>query len=242
MLVVHFNSLGMRLFILLFIFFSGSLAFAQDLTGNEEKPKTKIDSLYREDQFYIGITYNNVIATPKDYSNDKISIGFTGGFLRDMPLNKNRTYAVALGLGATYNNYNNNFGVSGTNQQPNYAILGDGSYSKNRFTTLTADLPIEFRWRASTFESTKFWRIYAGFKFSYLVYDRNVYDATLANIIIRNNTDLNKLVYGVYLASGYNTFNVYVHYGVNSLFKSGQVGTEKVQLRSLNLGLIFYIL
>ena len=105
-----------------------------------------------------------------------------------------------------------------------------------------ADLPIELRWRASTFESTKFWRIYAGFKLSYLVYDRNVYDATLANIIIRNNTDLNKLGYGVYLASGYNTFNVYVHYGVNSLFKSGQVGTEKVQLRSLNLGLIFYIL
>ncbi len=206
----------MRVFIFLFVFLSGSVAFAQDFTSNEERPRVKIDSLYREDQFYIGITYNTMVNGPKDYSKDKISTGFTGGFLRDMPVNKNRTYAIA--------------------------ILGDGTYSTNRFTTLTADLPIELRWRASTFESTKFWRIYAGFKLSYLVYDRNVYDATLANIIIRNNTDLNKFGYGVYLASGYNTFNVYVHYGVNSLFKSGQVGTEKVQLRSLNLGLIFYIL
>jgi len=232
----------MRFYLLLIFLLSGCFAFAQDLIISEEKPKIKIDSLYREDQFYIGITYNNLITAPKGYSKDKISIGFTGGVLRDMPINKNRTYAIAIGLGATYNNYNNNFGVSGTNQQPNYAILGDGTYSTNRFTTLTADLPIELRWRASTFESTKFWRIYAGFKLSYLVYNRNVYEAILANVTIKNNTDLNKLGYGVYLASGYNTFNVYVHYGVNSLFKSGQVGTEKVQLRSLNLGLIFYIL
>jgi hypothetical protein len=77
---------------------------------------------------------------------------------------------------------------------------------------------------------------------SYLVNNHYVYKATLADITIKNNKDLNKLGYGIYVASGYNTFNVYVHYGVNSLFKSGQVGTEKVQLRSLNLGLIFYIL
>ena len=232
----------MRVFIFLIVFFNGSLAFAQDIIGNEERPRMRIDSLYREDQFYIGITYNNLINGPENYSRDKISTGFTGGFLRDMPVNKNRTYAIAAGLGLTYNNYNHNFGVSGTNQSPNYAILGDGTYSKNRFTTFTADLPIELRWRTSTFESTKFWRIYAGFKLSYLVYDRNAYDAALGNVTIRNNADLNKLGYGVYLASGYNTFNVYVQYGANSLFKSAQIGTEKVQLRSLNFGLLFYIL
>ena len=232
----------MRVFIFLLIFSSWSVAFAQDFIGNEERPRIKIDSLYREDQFYIGITYNNLINGPEKYSRDKISTGFTGGFLRDMPLNKNRTHAIAAGLGLTYNNYNHNFGVSGTNQSPNYAILGEGTYSTNRFTTLTADLPIELRWRASTFESTKFWRIYAGFKLSYLVYDRNVYDAALGNVTIKNNTDLNKLGYGVYLASGYNTFNVYVQYGLNTLFKSAQIDTANVQLQSLNIGLLFYIL
>lgn len=232
----------MRVFTFLFVLFFGSLANAQDSIDNEDRPKAKIDSLYREDQFYVGITYNNLIDGPKGYSKNKISIGFTGGVLRDMPINKNRTYAIAVGLGATYNNYNNNFGVSGSNEQPNYAILGAEIYSKNRFTTLTADLPIEFRWRSSTFESTKFWRVYAGFKLSYLVYDRHVYEGDSGHVTIKNNTNLNKVGYGVYLASGYNTFNVYVHYGLNSLFQTGQVGTEKVQLRSLTIGLLFYIL
>lgn len=232
----------MRFFILLFVFFSGGLIFAQDFSYNEERPRVKIDSLYREDQFYIGITYNNLITAPQGFSKDKISTGFTGGFLRDMPINKNRTYAVALGLGLTYNKYNNNFGISGTNQQPNYAILADGTYSANRLSTFTIDMPLELRWRSSTFESTKFWRIYTGFKLSYLVNDKYIYQATLADITIKNNKDLNKLGYGIYVASGYNTFNVYIHYGLNSLFKSGQVGTEKVQMRNLNLGLLFYIL
>jgi hypothetical protein len=232
----------MRFFIVLFVFFSGGLIFAQDFTNNEEKPKVKVDSLYREDQFYFGITYNNLVSSPEGFSKDKISSGFTSGFLRDMPVNKNRTYAIALGLGFTYNKYRNNFGVSGTNQQPNYAILVDGTYNANRLSTFTIDMPLELRWRSSTFESTKFWRIYTGFKLSYLVNDRYVYRAPLADITVKNNKDLNKLGYGIYVASGYNTFNVYIHYGLNSLFKSGQVGSEKVQLRSFNLGLLFYIL
>lgn len=232
----------MRVFIFLFVFLSGSLAFAQDYTDNLERPKVKIDSLYREDQFYFGITYNTMINGPENYAKDKISTGFTGGFLRDMPVNKNRTLAIAAGLGLTYNNYNHNLGVFGTRQSPIYAILGGGTYNKNRLTTLTADLPIELRWRTSTFESTKFWRIYAGFKLSYLAYDRSVNDANLATVTIKNNADLNKLGYGVYLASGYNTFNVYVQYGANPLFKSGQIGAEKVQLRTLNFGFLFYIL
>lgn len=232
----------MRIFIFLFVFLLSSFCYAQDATEFVEKPKAKIDSLYREDQFYVGITYNNLINTPNGYSKDKISTGITGGFLRDMPLNKNRTYAIAAGLGLTYNYYNHNLGVSGTNQSPTYAILDEATFSRNRFSTLTADLPIELRWRTSTFESTKFWRIYAGFKISYLIYNRNVYEAPKVSTTIRNNTDLDKLGYGVYLASGYNTFNVYVNYQLNSLFKSGQIGAEKLGMQSLNLGLIFYIL
>jgi Outer membrane protein beta-barrel domain len=229
-----------KLFLAVSFFFIAIAGIAQE-EESIQKP-IKIDSLYREDQFFVGLTYNSLRVAPKGYSNDKISLGFTAGFLRDMPINKNRTFAIAAGLGMTYNNYNHNFGVSGSNQQPNYAILGDGTYSKNKFSIFTADLPIEFRWRASTFESTKFWRIYAGFKLSYLLYDRNRYEAVLGQVTIKNNPDLNKLRYGVYLASGYNTLNVYIHYGLNSLFKSGQVGVEQVQFHNLNIGILFYIL
>lgn len=232
----------MRLYFLHLFLFIGSFVVAQDLSYDAQKPKMKIDSLYREDQFYFAITYNTLIATPEGYSKDKIAAGFTGGFLRDMPLNQNRTIAIATGLGMTYNGYNHNFGVSGTGENPTYAILESGMYTKNKLSTLTADLPIEVRWRTSTFESTQFWRIYAGCKLSYLLYDRNLTVTNSGRIIVKNNTDLNQLGYSVYLAAGYNSFNFYLNYGLNSLFKEGQIGTEKVQMQHFNLGLIFYIL
>lgn len=230
----------MRFLYLLFFSTFTHLLPAQDMATIEQKPKTAIDSLYREDQFYVGITYNNMVSAPSDYSRDKISTGFTVGMLRDMPINKNRTIAIAAGLGATYNSYNHNLGIP--TGQSSYTILSDVPYTKNKFSTLTVDLPVELRWRTSTFESTKFWRIYAGAKMSYLVYDYAVLRAASGANSLKNNPDLNKLNFGIYLATGYNTFNVYAHYGVNSLFKSGQVGNEKIQLRNFNIGLLFYIL
>jgi hypothetical protein len=67
----------------------------------------KIDSLYREDQFYFGFTYilykKNLQVCLK-----KFSVGLSAGFLRDMPINDDRTIAIASGIGFSYNNYNEN--------------------------------------------------------------------------------------------------------------------------------------
>jgi hypothetical protein len=43
-------------------------------------------------------------------SQDKFSAGFQA-VLRDMPINKDRTHAVAVGLGITYNNYIQNLAI-----------------------------------------------------------------------------------------------------------------------------------
>lgn len=232
----------MRTSVLFFFLLLGSITFAQGVTYNEQRPKFKIDSLYREDQFYFGITYNNLVANPKGYSDDKIAAGFTAGFLRDMPINKNRTVALATGIGFTHNNYNHNLGVSGSSKNPIYTFLVGGDYNKNKLSTLTIDLPIELRWRSSTFESTKFWRIHAGFKLSYLLHDRSFNESNGTKLIIKNNTDLNHLLYGVQLAAGYNSFNIYFQYGLNSLFEKGKVGDQPLQFKNLNIGVLFYIL
>ncbi len=55
----------MRVFIFLIIFFSGSVAFAQDFTSNEERPRVKIDSLYRERPVLHWNTYNTMVNRPK---------------------------------------------------------------------------------------------------------------------------------------------------------------------------------
>lgn len=233
----------MRLFLGCFLFFLVHPVFSQEKANTENAPKVKIDSLYREDQFYFSFTLNTLQNKPAGLTQDKFSSGFSAGFLRDMPINKKRTFAIAPGLGLTYNNYHQNLKIEETNQIPTYTIIGpEISYNKNRFTQFSVDLPVEFRWRSSTFESHKFWRIYGGFKTSYLIYDKSVYQDAQGKIVVANNKDFAKFKYGAYFASGYNSINVYVYYGLNSLFNSAKTSTESIDMNSLNIGIIFYIL
>ena len=161
-----------------------------------------------------------------------------------MPIKKDRTVAIASGLGFSYYNYNQNLAIKGTNQLPVYFIIDSkATYSKNKFTQLLVDLPIEFRWRTSTYESHKFWRIYGGVKFSYLLYDKSIFSDGNGKTTITGNKDFNKFLYGLYVSSGYNTINVYAYYGLNSIFKkSAEINGEQLGIKSLNIGIIFYIL
>jgi hypothetical protein len=218
-------------------------SFAQENPNAELLPTTKVDSLYREDQFYIGVTYNLLKNTPVAFSNDKFSTGLSVGFLRDMPINSNRNLAVAPGLGLTFNNYSQNIGITTANGTPVYTVLTDASaYSNNKFSQLFVDLPLEFRWRGSSFENHRFFRIHGGLKLSYLLYDRSVFRSDSGDTVITGNPDFNKLLYGTYVSAGYGGVNLYVYYGLNPLFKTAQIAGTKVDMKSLNIGLIFYIL
>jgi hypothetical protein len=234
----------MRLFLGCFLFLSFFNGFSQ---GNEFSIDTlhiKIDSLYREDQFYAGINYNSLLNKPAGLSQDKISFGFSAGFLRDMPVNKSRTVAIASGVGFSFNNYIQDMAITGSNNNPIYGVIPSTvNYNKNRFEQLRVEVPIEFRWRTSTPEIYKFWRIYGGFKLSYLLLDKSVYDDGQTKVIINNNKDFNDFLYGAYVSAGYNTINLYAYYGLNSLFKSSaKVNNETIQMNTLSIGVMFYIL
>ena len=233
----------MRIFLSCFMLLLVATVFSQKDRTTKDTLVVKIDSLYREDQFYFSITYNTLIDKPAGLSQRKFSSGFSGCFLRDMPINRKRTIAVASGIGFTYNNYNQNMAISGTAETPLYTLISsDTKYSKNKFTALSFDVPVEFRWRTSTYESHKFWRIYTGIKFSYVLYDKSVFNSSMGKVSINGNKDFNKLQYGAYISSGYNTFNLYAYYGLNSLFKSAKINDEAINMKAFNLGIIFYIL
>jgi hypothetical protein len=234
----------MRLFLGCFLFLSFFKGFSQ---GNEFSIDTlhiKIDSLYREDQFYAGINYNSLLHKPADLSQGKISFGFSAGFLRDMPVNKSRTVAIASGVGFSFNNYIQNMAITGSNNNPIYGIIPSSiNYNKNRIEQLRVEVPIEFRWRTSTPETYKFWRIYGGFKLSYLLLDKSVYEDDQTKVIIKNNKDFNNFLYGAYISAGYNIINLYAYYGLNSLFKSSaKVNDETIEMNTLSIGVMFYIL
>lgn len=218
--------------------------FAQEDVKPKIEPVVKIDSLYREDQFYFSITYNLLTQIPQGLKQNKFSAGLSAGFLRDMPINKKRTFSIAPGLGLSYQNYFQNLTIS---QLPDgrlaYNVSDYNDIKSNRYRQYLVDLPIEFRWRNSTYESYRFWRIYAGFKVSYVFSSKSVLDSGEEKYSITNNPNINKIQYGVYLAVGYNTWNVYLNYGLNPLFKNVVTTSEqKIDVRTLNAGLIFYIL
>ncbi|WP_369813944.1 porin family protein [Flavobacterium sp. KJJ] len=218
--------------------------FAQEETKPKIEPIVKIDSLYREDQFYFTVTYNLLAQIPKGFKQDKFSAGLSAGFLRDMPINKKRTVAVATGLGLSYQNFFQNITIS--KDQAGAIIYGVNDYNEfvsNKYRQYLVDVPIEFRWRNSTFDSYKFWRIYGGVKLSYVISSKSLLNDGETTYKIVNNPDINKFQYGAYISAGYNTWNVYMYYGLNPLFKDVKtVSGEKLDVTTMNIGLIFYIL
>jgi hypothetical protein len=236
----YYQNSFMRFNLLILIFFTSLGISAQQ----KEIDWEAADSLYREDQFYFSFSYNLLSNTPKGFDQNKFSPGISFGFLRDMPVNKNRTLAIAAGLGYTHAAYNQNLIINEANGSTTYMISDEETpYSKNKLFFHYVDLPIEFRWRTSTPESHKFWRIYTGFKISYLFYDKYKLVNSNGTSIMTKNDDFNKIQYGTYIAIGWNTWNFFTYYGLNPLFNSSaKINNESIDMNTVNFGLQFYIL
>lgn len=226
----------MRTFFTLTTLFFCSIIFAQDVTVNKVS-----DSLYREDQFYASLNYNLLQNKPSGYSQYSFSTGLSFGFIRDFPVSKNRHWAIGVGAGYSYNNIKHNLIIEESDTDVTYNV--DSSYDKNKLVLHYVEFPLEIRWRNSTAESHKFWRIYTGFKVSYLFGSKSVYKLDGNEDLIRKNNDLNKIQYGPYLSWGYNTINFYAYYGLNPLFKDTKLSNgDDLKLNNFNVGFIFYIL
>ena len=64
-----------------------NLGFSAILFGQNAALDTiSVDDKYREDQFYVAITYNLLGNKPNDVSQNGFSSGFHIGFIRDMPI------------------------------------------------------------------------------------------------------------------------------------------------------------
>ncbi len=231
----------MKLSILLFIFFAGFIGFSQ--TNNTETATLYKD--YREDQFYLGITYNLLNSKPTDLTQSGFSSGFHFGFIRDMPINEQRNLALGLGLGFSANSYSQNMLIQATDNGYLYSLIDDReiNVAKNKFTAYLIEMPFELRWRTSTPESYNFWRIYAGFKLGYVLHNFSRFKSNVGDEKLSNISDFNNLQYGITLSAGYGTWNFHVYYGLNTIFDSNtSLEGQSIDMKALKLGLMFYIL
>ncbi|MCE2614028.1 PorT family protein [Flavobacteriaceae bacterium D16] len=221
----------------IFTLFLSTALFAQDSLSVEQ-------NAYLEDQFYIGFTYNLLLNKPETVTQQNLSYGFQAGFIKDIPLNKERNFGIGIGLGYAVNSYYTNIQAVQTADGITYRVFDeDFAYKRNKIETHLVEMPLEIRWRNSTATEYRFWRIYTGFKLGYVVGSRSKLVADNFKDSFYNR-DTENFRYGVVLNVGYNTFNIHLYYSLNDFFEDNTTldTGEALALTPMSIGIIFYIL
>ena len=201
-----------------------------------------LDSLYREDQIYFGFSYNSLTDVPEAFAQTNFSPAFKIGAIRDFPINCKRNIALGFGLGYALNIYAQNLKIStDINNVFSYELQSDQNYKKNRFSFHAIEFPFEFRWRTSNAQTHKFWRIYTGFKASY-IFSSSAFYKSENQTITEKDLELRSWQYGLTLSAGYNNWNAFIYYGLNPIFDDIAVNQSVLEIKTIKVGLIFYIL
>ncbi len=229
-----------RTYLIIIIGFVSFTTVAQDTIR-----QSAVDSLYREDQIYIGVTYNIPLNLPPGSNARGLSGGFQFGFVRDMPINKKRNIAVSIGAGLAFDQFGQNLFIGETlNNETIFRVLDQNvDFTQNRFSMAIVEAPLEFRWRTSTPSDYKFWRVYAGFRVGYAYWYKSTFKQSGNKVNQSKIPEFDPLRLSATLSFGYNTFNFFASYSINPFFKNAVTDTgDSVDFRTLKVGLMFYLL
>ncbi|MFC2109355.1 porin family protein [Bacteroidota bacterium] len=203
--------------------------------------ESNLDKKYLEDQLYFRLTYNSFDNTPTGFYHNGISFGTSFGFIKDIPFNSRRNFGLGFGLGYSYDSFNSNL-LHGYSNKDIVLSIND-AYDTNILNYSSIEVPLEIRWRTSTYDKYKFWRVYGGVNISYIFNSKSKYTLNETAVVINDLNILRRVQYGLSLAIGYNTWNFYANYALSSLHLSNtrlEGSRELVQLKPLRIGLMFY--
>ena len=215
------------------LFYSVILLMGWRAMAQQESFSTK----YREDQFYISFGLQLQKEKISEFKQNGFSNNFQIGFVRDIPLSSNGRTAIGLGIGYGYSRLISNLHFDSEGELPNFSIKEN---EENRQTFSSLVIPFSFRFRTSTIDRTDFWRVYGGVKyiFNFAENYKPFYGKSFQTDFIRKNNS------AVFISMGYNTWNMFFEYDLNSIYQKDVAFTDgkHPQLHTLKLGLIFYIL
>ena len=195
---------------------------------------------YREDQIYFSVYYNSLGSELDNFKENKFSSSFNIGFIRDIPISKSGKFALGLGVGYGTNSFNNNMKLS-SNDQSLYELLSNrDAPTKNTFNFSEIQFPLEIRWRNSSTSNYKFWRIYAGLKYSKVIQSAFKHVSSQENYKL-TNLPINLDQLGLTLNIGYNTWNIGLYKSLRPFFNKN-IQSLPQGLEQFKVGLIFYIL
>ena len=220
-----------KFFFLFSLLFLNQLSFTQ---SNESKED------YREDQFYFGSSYFIQTQPLDEFKQNGFSGNFQLGFIRDFPLNDSSTKAIGIGFGYERNFFTSNIQPVESNNNIDYRIVVSRFLeSKNKISFSSLVIPLEYRWRRSSIDQYKFWRIYSGFKLkkNFPLYSNPSYGSEITI------DDVEDWTTSIYINAGYNTWNISLEYDLNPLLKNKKTTNgENLNISFFRLGLVFYLL
>ena len=218
-------------------FFLFSLLFLNQLSFTQSN-KSKED--YREDQFFFGSSYFIQTQPIDEFKQNGFSGNFQFGFIRDFPLNDSSTKAIGVGFGYERNFFTSNIQPVESDSNIDYRIVVSRFLeSKNKISFSSLVIPLEYRWRTSSLDQYKFWRIYSGFKLkkNFPIYSNPSYGSEITI------DDVEDWTTSIYINAGYNTWNISLEYDLNPLLKNKKTTNgENLNISFFRLGLVFYLL
>ncbi|TCI94267.1 porin family protein [Tenacibaculum sp. M341] len=198
----------------------------------------KIGDKYWEDQLYLSLSYDILDKQPSGASKSGFSYSFSLGYIKDIPLQKNGKFAVGIGTGYSFNSFNHGLQIIDNN-----TIQLANNITSNKMSLHNIEFPLQIRWRTSDAVTYSFWRLYGGVRFSYNLSNNFSYlDENNASFEFSNIDIYNRFQSGLELSAGYGAFNLYVYYGLTSIFKDVSINSETVNSKIMKFGLIFYLL
>ncbi|MDC1434274.1 PorT family protein [Flavobacteriaceae bacterium] len=221
----------MKAFFFLFYFF-----FIGLLLGQEK------DSLsYNEDQFYIDVNFIIQANDINSFQENGFSRSIHAGFLRDFSFTKKGDKAIAIGLGYGFERLVNNLNVRKNENEFSYSFPSNGVSLRNTFSFHQLQLPIELRWRTSTIDNYRFWRIYLGYRLSYQFLP--TYKPFFGRSF-KIDDQIEEWQHSLSLSVGFNTWNLRFSYGLTPFLSSAFQTQEGIRpnIYPVQVGLIFYLL
>ena len=220
-----------KFFFLFSLLFLNQLSFTQSNENIED---------YREDQFYFGSSYFIQTQPLDEFKQNGFSGNFQFGFIRDFPLNDSSTKAIGIGFGYERNFFTSNIQPIQSDNNIDYRIvISRFLESKNKISFSSLVIPLEFRWRKSSIDQYKFWRMYSGFKLkkNFPLYSNPSYGSEITI------DDVEDWTTSIYINAGYNTWNISLEYDLNPLLKNKKTTNgENLNISFFRLGLVFYLL
>ena len=113
-------------------------------------------------------------------------------------------------------------------------------YEKNTYSFTEIQFPLEIRLRNSSIDNYKFWRLYAGLRYSKVLTSKYKFKSESSNYSV-DSPPINTDQLGLTLNIGFNTWNIGLYKAIRPFFNQ-ENNNLNLDLEQFKVGLIFYIL